>query len=141
MVYRRPCACLAAESARNNLRQEEQSFAFREKVSFVQIVPVDLSPEALAAYPNGYFTDDLDPFQNFTLAKYILDNFGFDLFGVGATYLGFMRDQILSTHEADKLGAFLEKLFDGYKGSVPLKNIISSKLTGAKEFYIAYGIR
>ena len=32
-----PRACLAAESARNNLRQEEQSFACREKVSFVNM--------------------------------------------------------------------------------------------------------
>lgn len=109
-----------------------------ENNSFIQIVPVKQSPEAIAAYPNGYFEDDLNPFQNYILSKQILDRFGFDLFGIGATYLGFMRDKMISKNEASQIGLFLEDIYFGYEGNKPLHNIIANQLEGKREFYIAY---
>ncbi len=113
----------------------------REKISFIQIVPVRTSPEAIAAYPNGYFVDDLNPFQNYILSKQMLDGFGFNLFGIGATYLGFMRDTLITKGEADQLGLFLAGIYYGYENNEPLDNIISKQLIGKSEFYIAYALR
>lgn len=113
----------------------------REKVCFVQFVPVQSAPEALAAYPNGYFSDDLNPFQNYAISKHLNESFGLELFGVGATYLGFMREEVLTENEAARIGELLELLFDGYDGEESLRNIICRKLVNKKEFYLAYGPR
>lgn len=55
------------------------------------LVPVQQSCQALAAFPNGYFTCDLDPAKNFAVARYFSETHGYELMGVGASYLGFIR--------------------------------------------------
>ncbi|SEC40759.1 hypothetical protein SAMN04490193_2660 [Pseudomonas marginalis] len=55
------------------------------------LVPVQQSCEALAAFPNGYFTSDLDPAKNFAVAHHFLLAHGYELMGVGASYIGFIR--------------------------------------------------
>ncbi|WP_256679407.1 hypothetical protein [Pseudomonas sp. Fl4BN1] len=55
------------------------------------LVPVEHSCEALAAFPNGYFTSDLGPAQNFAVARHFALSHGYELMGVGASYLGFLR--------------------------------------------------
>lgn len=55
------------------------------------VVPVEQSHDALAAFPNGYFTSDLDPAQNHAVARRLAQNHGYELMGVGASYLGFWR--------------------------------------------------
>ncbi|WP_256345014.1 hypothetical protein [Pseudomonas gingeri] len=55
------------------------------------LVPVEHSYQALAAFPNGYFTSDLGPAQNFAVARHFLLAHGYELMGVGASYLGFLR--------------------------------------------------
>ncbi len=113
----------------------------REETCFVQIVPVTSTPEALAAYPNGYFHGDYTPFQNYVLAQILLSDFGCTLFGIGASYLGFMCDDMLDEAMAKKLGIYLASLYRDYTSEVPLEKKIALKLAGEKEFYIAYGDR
>ncbi|MGX1174408.1 DUF4253 domain-containing protein [Pseudomonas sp. R151218B TE3479] len=55
------------------------------------LVPVQESYQALAAFPNGYFTSDLDPAKNFAVARHFSEAHGYELMGVGASYIGFIR--------------------------------------------------
>ncbi|WP_246475147.1 hypothetical protein [Pseudomonas folii] len=55
------------------------------------LVPVQQSFYALAAFPNGYFTSDLDPAKNFAVARHLSEADGYELMGVGASYIGFIR--------------------------------------------------
>lgn len=55
------------------------------------LVPVEHACQALAAFPNGYFSCDLGPAQNFAVARHFAQAHGYELMGVGASYLGFLR--------------------------------------------------
>lgn len=109
-----------------------------ETQSFVQIVPVKTAAEALAAYPNGYFSSDFTPFQNYALAQHISQTFKFDLFGVGASYLGFMAEEALTADAAQALAQFLVRFFNAYEGDKPLTELLTETLTHQREFYLRY---
>lgn len=55
------------------------------------VVPVEDPCETLAAFPNGYFTCDLSPASNFAVARHFSRTHGYELMGMGASYLGFWR--------------------------------------------------
>jgi len=113
----------------------------RENRSYIQIVNVETCYEALAAFPNGYFADDCDPFQNYILAKHLYKKFGFKLFGVGATYLGFMTDSVLNETVNLELASFLASLYKNYEDDIPHYNVIAELLAGNTAFYVAYADR
>jgi hypothetical protein len=77
----------------------------------IQRVPVARAADALAAFPNGYFTVDLSPMQNHALARHLEDHLGFALFGVGASYLSFWRTAPLDAHEVSSLGTIMATLY------------------------------
>lgn len=74
-------------------------------------VPVKKSQELLAAFPNGYFSCDLDPFENFKLAEILDEQFGYRLMSIGASFLAFARPTHLQTNEINLLQDFLAKLY------------------------------
>jgi len=123
------------------LSPKSKSTLSRENRSYVQIVDVENGYEAIAAFPNGYFADDYDPFENYTLAKHLFDNFGFKLFGIGSIYLGFMRDDPLDDGTNQKLAEFIAKLYDNYKDEISHQNLIADLLSSQTVFYIAYADR
>lgn len=56
------------------------------------VVPAERASDALAAFPNGYFTSDLGPGLNAAVARHFSQAHGYELMGVGASYLGFLRE-------------------------------------------------
>lgn len=78
-----------------------------DKTIYVQVVPVARPCEALCAFPNGYFTDDLTPMENFAVAQRFEALYGYELFGVGATYIGFLKRRDLTIPE---MRAFAEDI-------------------------------
>ncbi|QBE62301.1 hypothetical protein [Pseudoduganella lutea] len=74
-------------------------------------VPVDDPSLALCAFPNGYFTSDLNPFENHALAALLHRRFGYRLFGIGASWLGFRREAPLDSEHADQLAHALARLY------------------------------
>ncbi|MEB3754265.1 hypothetical protein [Acinetobacter sp. MD2(2019)] len=56
----------------------------------VKIADVPSEPLKLAMLPNGYFSCDFDPFENFTIIQF-MHSFGFDFIGLGAALLGFIK--------------------------------------------------
>ncbi|MDO7896052.1 DUF4253 domain-containing protein [Pseudomonas citrulli] len=69
------------------------------------VVPVEQSYQALAAFPNGYFTCDLDPAQNFAVARHFALAHGYELIGVGASYLGYLRAEPPTAEQARAVAA------------------------------------
>jgi len=62
-----------------------------DKEVYLLKVPVTNSYEAILAFPNGYFSSDLSPFENYLFAKKLEEHYGFYLFGIGASYLSFNK--------------------------------------------------
>lgn len=83
----------------------------RGEVHF-QFVPVTSAADALAAFPNGYFSADLDPVQNHALARHLEEHYALALMGVGASYLGFVRPAPLSAEDAAALAEDLVSLHE-----------------------------
>ena len=84
--------------------------AHEQEVIF-QFVPVDAAADAIAAFPNGYFNNDLNPFQTHALARYLEAEHGLALFGTGSRFLGFRREAPLSEGDAQRLAASLCGLY------------------------------
>ncbi|WLQ15796.1 hypothetical protein O5O45_07705 [Hahella aquimaris] len=74
-------------------------------------VPVTASHETIFAFPNGYFTSDLNPFENAILAKHLDDHFGYQLVGLGASYLAFLKTKPLDDNAIQKLIDVLDQIY------------------------------
>lgn len=77
----------------------------------MMIVPVSDSALALCAFPNGYFSCDLNPFQNYALAKHLQVNYQYQLLGIGASCIGFIRHEMLRPAEIEKLAIDIARLY------------------------------
>jgi hypothetical protein len=60
-------------------------------VHAVQCLPVQDGVDLLANLPNGYFEGDWSPFVCHAVALRLRERHGYELFGIGARMLGFMR--------------------------------------------------
>lgn len=76
------------------------------------VVPVSDPSLALCACPNGYFSCDLNPFETYALAKHLNDSYGYHLFGIGASCMGFRRKTPLSRDLAAALGRDITRLYN-----------------------------
>ncbi|ABC30704.1 hypothetical protein HCH_03986 [Hahella chejuensis KCTC 2396] len=74
-------------------------------------VPVTASHETIFAFPNGYFTCDLNPFENVVLAKHLDDHFGYQLMGLGASYLAFLKTKPLDHNAIQQLIDTLDQIY------------------------------
>ncbi|MBI3219949.1 MAG: hypothetical protein HYZ44_10585 [Bacteroidetes bacterium] len=85
---------------------------FLDKQIILKVVPVEKCYEGICGLPNGYFQSDLDPFENYALAKYLFEKYDFELFGIGASFLGFIRNGELEKSQMKELIADLSKLYN-----------------------------
>jgi hypothetical protein len=85
--------------------------AYFDQQILVKIIPVTQSYEAICGFPNGYFTSDLNPFENYAVAKHLQQQYGYELFGIGASCIGFIRSSILDEASAKELTIDLMKLY------------------------------
>ncbi|MDO5971396.1 hypothetical protein Q4Q35_16440 [Flavivirga aquimarina] len=83
-----------------------------------KIVPVEKPYEAICAFPNGYFSCDLNPFENYVLAKRLYENYKYKLFGIGASLIGFIRDEKLQENEYKKLLKDLSKIYSQTESNI-----------------------
>ena len=92
-----------------NRRQD----AIMDDEIYVQIVPVAHAWETMAAFPNGYFTSDLQPKENGALARHLEENYGYTLFGIGASYIGFLQGAPLTDFKRHAFAADILSIYAG----------------------------
>ncbi len=54
--------------------------------------PVKNCYKSIIFFPNGYFSGDFSPFENYYFSKLLEETYGYSLFGQGASYLAFYRE-------------------------------------------------
>lgn len=91
------------------LQDEPNAILDREHV-YIQAVPVSRAWEMMAAFPNGYFHGDFSPMENLVLTRHLEEAFGYALFGIGASYIGFRRTSPFSADRLSDLAAFVISL-------------------------------
>lgn len=86
--------------------------AYLDKEILLKIVPVEKPYEGICGFPNGYFSSDLTPFQNYALAKHLFEKYDFELFGIGASLLSFYRNEKLEENKVRELIIDLSLLYN-----------------------------
>ena len=113
-----------------------------DKRHIVQCLPTDDGADLLANIPNGYFEGDLDPFQCHAVARRLSERYGYALFGIGASALGFLSVIDSGERDWDALVADLQQLYEhrdstAWEGLVPLLRESSVLLLGYTEDFAA----
>lgn len=106
----------------------ESPLAFLDQQVILKILPVEKPYEGLTGFPNGYFSADFSPFENYALSKHLFEKYNFELFGIGASFLGFIRNEPLKDNELKALLADLAKLYNTTESEFQkLADIIKNK--------------
>jgi len=95
-----------------------------DEVVYIKRLPVPRDDLLIAGLPNGYFTSDLGVFQNHALIRRMQDQHGYRFFGIGASWLGFVRDTPLEPARGQALTTDLAALY-GLEGSEPEWQVLS----------------
>ncbi len=99
-------------------------------------LPVARDDLLLAGLPNGYFRFDWDLFQNHALARR-LQAHGYRLFGIGASWLGFVHAHPLAAAAADALIADLRLVY-GPAGSDQAWDTLSAAVRLRRTLLLGY---
>lgn len=106
----------------------ESPLNFLDPKIILKILPVDKPYEGLTGFPNGYFDADFSPFENYVLSKHLFETYNFELFGIGASFLGFIKNEPLKENELKALVTDLTKLYNTTESEFEkLAEIISDK--------------
>jgi len=90
----------------------QSPFEYLDQQLILKIVPVEKPYEGICGFPNGYFSSDLNPFENYALAKHLFEKYNFELFGIGASLLGFISNENLEENKLKELILDLSKLYN-----------------------------
>lgn len=113
----------------------ESPLDFLDLQFILKILPVDKPYEGLTGFPNDYFDADFSPFENYALSKHLFDTYNFELFGIGASFLGFIRNEKLEDNELKALVTDLAKLYNTTESEFEkLADIIKNK----KHLFLRY---
>ena len=93
------------------LRAQENWLAIIDDSIYAFRVIVEQPEDSLAAFPNGYFDTDLNPFENHALCKHLRENYGYQLMGIGASYLALIRETALEAGQIASLTELLLMLY------------------------------
>jgi hypothetical protein len=103
--------CLDDETAAELESANSDVSKLVDATSYLLKVPVQNCYETIIAFPNGYFIGDLNPFENYALAKHLYTEFGYMLIGIGASYLLFYRPEKPDEVRLEKLYSELVSLY------------------------------
>ena len=94
-----------------SMNQTPDKLLAHDAVVYVQRVPVPRDDLAIAGLANGYFSCDWDVFQNHAVIRHLESVHGYRFFGIGASWLGFVRDQPPDAMQAQRLVNDLTALY------------------------------
>jgi hypothetical protein len=95
----------------NPIEAGRNLFAIMDEPHRVLKAPLAHGYETVMVFPNGYFSDDLSPFENYVLAKHLEENFGYVLIGMGASKLAYARTRALDEPETRTLMDLLQSIY------------------------------
>ncbi|MCU4338190.1 hypothetical protein [Acinetobacter dispersus] len=73
-----------------------------DSVIEVKVAAVETEALKLAMLPNGYFSCDFDPFENYALIQK-MQHYGFEFIGLGATLLGWIKTSDFNAEKIEDL--------------------------------------
>lgn len=102
----------------------------------VQVLHVDVEAddEVIAGLANGYFTSDFDVFANHAVVRRMAERHGYRHFGIGASWLGFERDEALDVVGAAAVVEDLTHLC----GEHPGWDAVAAALLGQRCLFVPY---
>ncbi|MES2058885.1 MAG: hypothetical protein V4564_23300 [Pseudomonadota bacterium] len=101
------------------------------------LAPVEHGHDALAAFPNGYFVCDLRPALTNAVARHFWQTHGYDLIGVGASYLGLLRAVPPDAMEAGAIAADFCALYTMRAQTARLRHVTRA-ITGRHHLWLRY---
>ena len=110
-------------------------FEYLDKRIILKIVPVEKPYQGISGFPNGYFASDLNPFENYALAKHLFKKYDFELFGIGASLLAFIRKDRLDKEQVKELLSDFSKL---YNCSETILERLSESMQNSKQLFLKY---
>lgn len=102
---------LDQESKEEVIESNKNLLALVDQEVYLLKVPVEYSYEAIYSFPNGYFSCDLSPFENFRLAEHLEKEYGFHLFGIGASYISFIKGPDFDAQKIEMILDLLAKIY------------------------------
>ena len=111
-----------------------------DDVVYVQRVPVLRNDLLIAGLPNGYFSADWNVFQNHALVRHLEAAHGYRFFGIGASWLGFVRTQAPDADAARRLVEDLALVYrsDDAAAASAAWNDLASLLAGCRTLLLGY---
>jgi hypothetical protein len=116
-----------------NTAPDEALLIAEDEAIIFQFVPVICAADAIAAFPNGYFTNDLNPMQNHVLAQHLETTYGLALFGIGSRFLGFRCAQPMSAQTAKSVASDLGTF---YRGTPQAKTDALARLLAGRDWLL-----
>lgn len=86
-----------------SMNREPDNLLAHDDVVYVQRVPVQRDDLVIAGLANGYFSCDWNVFQNHAVIRHLEAVHGYRFFGIGASWLGFVRNQPPDAAQAQRL--------------------------------------
>ena len=99
------------DSKEEIIESNQNPLAIVDEEVYLLKVPVENSYEAIYSFPNGYFKCDLSPFENYRLAEHLEKEYGFRLFGMGASYISFIKGPDFDVKKIDSILELLSKIY------------------------------
>lgn len=96
--------------------------ALLDEVVYIQRLPVPSDDLMIAGQPNGYFSCDWDTFQNHAVIRHLAAQWSYRFFGMGAAWMGFVRQAPLGSDEARHLVDELRTLYGSDQGNEVLQH-------------------
>ncbi len=110
----------------------EDPDAVTDDFGIIQAVPAARAADMIAALPNGYFGDDMSPFDIHRLAVE-LEELGYQLIAMGASYLAFWSEAVLSDAQIAQRGVLVAALYDD-----PDIDALNAVLAGERHLILRY---
>lgn len=127
------------EAIREWVAYQDDPVALLDPPLCALLVPVEHSSQALAAFPNGYFSGDLGPAQNHAVARHFTLRHGYELIGVGAAYLGFLRAEPADTAVADAVAEDFCALYNvSEENRQALAPVFAQAISGRRHVWLRY---
>jgi len=125
-----------AEAIDALVAMNENPVEILDEVVLVMHVPSADATSAIAAMPNGYFSDDWNIFDNHAVARHLADGYAYRPLGIGASWIGFIREAPLSVEDAGRLVVDLAEIYGA--ADAPAWGSLRAALTGQTTLFLGY---